>query len=420
MEVFPYRLFLYKSVHLVEGKKVILGVSGGIAAYKAAFLIRLFKKAGAEVRVVATRNALEFITKVSLESLSGNRVYDEVFSPSNDYSTEHIALCEWGDVFVLAPATANIIGKLASGIADDALSTSLLAFNRQLFVAPAMNCNMYEHFSVKRNLRILKDNGVDLIEPAEGYLACGWEGKGRMQEPDLIFDRVSAFFRGINEGKGNALAGKRILVTAGPTYEDIDPVRYIGNNSSGRMGYAIAAELQSRGAKVDLVSGPVSVAPPENVELTYVRSSEQMHDLCMKLFPLCDAAIMAAAVADYKAEKARQEKIKKTGKTRDKLTLELVPTKDILAEMGRSKGSRVLAGFALETDNEEENARSKLQSKRLDFIVLNSLNDKGAGFSYSTNKITILDNKGEVFRYPLKSKEEAAADIVDKLEKHLL
>ncbi len=401
----------------MKGKKVILGITGGIAAYKAAFLIRLFIKAGAEVRVVVTANALEFITRVTLESLSGNKVYESLFSPSNDYTTEHVALSDWGDVFVIAPATANIIGKLSGGIADDALSTSLLAFNRKLFLAPAMNCKMYDHFAVRKNIDYLKENGVDIIEPPEGYLACGYEGKGRMAEPDAIFERVSAYLHDQGKKTKESLSGRKVMVTAGPTFEDIDPVRYIGNNSSGQMGYAIAAELAARGALVSLVSGPVSLEPPKVNELIMVRTAAEMHKECMKIFPRCDGAIMAAAVADYTCADKSLEKIKKEGGGKGgKLTLELMPTKDIAKELGDNKGPRVLAGFALETSNEEENAKKKLRSKKLDFIVLNSLKDEGAGFSHPTNKISIIDNKGEVFRYPLKSKEEAAADIVDKFE----
>ncbi len=408
------RIAAFSILSILEGKKIILGISGGIAAYKAAFLIRLFKKAGAGVKVVGTSNAFEFISRVTLESLSENKVYDEVFGSQNDYSTEHVALADWGDVFVVAPATANIIGKLANGIADDALSTSLLAFNRQVFVAPAMNCKMLDHFAVQHNIGVLRDQGIYIIEPAEGYLACGYEGRGRMEEPDEIFRVVNTYLGG---GK-KTLDGKHILVTAGPTRENIDPVRYIGNHSSGLMGYAIARELASRGAMVNLVSGPTHLTADGRVQLTRVSTAEEMFDACMKFFPAADAAIMAAAVADYKPETSRSLKIKKEGEP-EKLQLTLVPTEDILGAMGAAKQSQVLAGFALETDNEEKNAIKKLESKKLDFIVLNSLNDTGAGFTHDTNKITILDNNGNVVRYPLKGKEQVAVDIVDTLAKHM-
>ncbi len=396
----------------MKGKKVILGITGGIAAYKAAFLIRLFRKAGAEVKVVGTSNAFQFITRVTLESLSENKVYDQVFGEQNDYTTEHVALTDWGDVFVVAPATANIIGKLANGIADDALSTSLLAFNKQVFIAPAMNCKMYEHFAVQANLQKLKEQKIEIIEPAQGFLACGYEGWGRMEEPEGIFARVREHF--VN--KESNLAGRKVLITAGPTHEAIDPVRYIGNHSSGLMGYAMARELISRGAQVHLVTGPSSLTPPVGAEVTRVTTAREMFDACMKIYPQCDAGIMAAAVADYAPKDPTAKKIKKE-KTGN-ITLKLVPTPDILAELGKMKKNQVLAGFALETDNAEKNAIQKVKSKNLDFIVLNSLSDEGAGFSHDTNKISIIDNNLDIFRYSLKNKREVAADIADTLEKY--
>ncbi len=400
---------------MLEGKKIILGISGGIAAYKAAILIRLFKKAGAEVKVVVTANALEFITRVTLESLSGNRVYDQVFGEQNDYTTEHVALTDWGDAFVVAPATANIIGKLANGIADDALSTSLLAFNKNVFLAPAMNCKMWDHFAVQKNMDYLTASGIHVIEPTEGFLACGYEGRGRMEEPERIFDVVKDSFA----KRPSTLEGKKVLLTAGPTQEAIDPVRYIGNRSSGKMGYALAEELAERGAKVNLISGPVNLfAVHQNIKLTKVTSASEMLEACERFFCDSDAAIMAAAVADYQPEAIAEKKIKK-GKSAQKLELHLVPTTDILAHLGKQKGNRVLVGFALETDNEMDNAIKKLISKNLDFIVLNSLSDQGAGFGHNTNKITIINNKKEVSRYHLKEKKEVAADIADTLEKYL-
>ncbi len=273
---------------MIAGKKIILGITGGIAAYKAAFLIRLFKKAGAEVKVVGTANAFEFITRVTLESLSENRVYDQVFGEQNDYTTEHVALTDWGDVFVVAPATANIIGKYANGIADDALSTSLIAFDKQVFVAPAMNCKMFAHDAVQDNLHKLRKRNVQIIEPAAGFLACGYEGWGRMEEPETIFEQVRAHFTPVD----SLLSGKKVLVSAGPTHEAIDPVRFIGNHSSGKMGYALAAELHRRGAEVSLVSGPVSLEPPDVARLVKVTSAGEMHEACMAAFPDCDVAIM--------------------------------------------------------------------------------------------------------------------------------
>ncbi len=401
---------------MLKDKKIILGISGGIAAYKAAFLIRLFKKAGAEVKVVGTANAFEFITRVTLESLSENKVYDEVFGPENDYTTEHVALTDWGDVFIVAPATANIIGKFANGIADDALSTSLIAFDKKVFLAPAMNCKMYANFAFQRNLDYLKKNNVDVIEPAEGFLACGYEGKGRMEEPEHIFNVVESYF----SQEKLSLQNKQILVTAGPTHEAIDPVRYIGNHASGKMGYALAKALANRGAKVNLVSGPVDIqCKHPNIVLTKVTTAEEMYNSCMTHYTTCDAAIMAAAVADYKPKTIHQEKVKK-GKNKQMVKLELIPTPDILWAMGEKKEKQVLVGFALETTDEEKNAREKLKNKNLDFIILNSLKDSAAGFGYDTNKITIIDNKNQVFRYPLKDKSEVATDIVDMLEKFLV
>jgi phosphopantothenoylcysteine decarboxylase / phosphopantothenate---cysteine ligase len=399
---------------MLKGKKIILGITGGIAAYKAAFLLRLFKKAGAEVRVVVTPNALEFITRVTLESLSENKVYDKVFGKGNDYTTEHVALTDWGDVFVVAPATANIIGKLANGIADDALSTSLLAYNKKVFLAPAMNCKMWDHFAVQNNLQHLVHNGIQIIEPAEGFLACGYEGRGRMEEPEMIYKVVEQFLH----DRKSSLSGKRILLTAGPTHEAIDPVRYIGNRSSGKMGYALAEELAARGAKVQLVSGPVNLIPKhQNIVLTNVTTASEMLKACENHFDDCDAAIMAAAVADYKPEVTGTTKIKKDNSS-EKFQIQLVHTPDILASLGKEKKHRILAGFALETDNEHDNAIRKLKSKNLDFIVLNSLKDEGAGFEHNTNKITIINNKMEVSRYHLKDKKEVAVDIADTLEKY--
>jgi phosphopantothenoylcysteine decarboxylase / phosphopantothenate---cysteine ligase len=394
---------------MFQGKKIIIGISGGIAAYKSLYLIRLFKKAGAEVRVVATENALWFVTRVSLESLSQNKVYDKVFGPENDYTTEHISLTDWADIIVVAPATANILGKYANGIADDALSTTLMAFDRQVFIAPAMNCKMFENFALQRNIDYLKSKGVRIIEPAEGYLACGYEGKGRMEEPDDIFRQVEQYFSTQND-----LVGKKILVTAGPTYEQIDPVRFLGNFSTGKMGFSIAESLANRGAIVTLITGPVSeTINHKNIQRVDVLSAEQMFDQALGHFPDMDAAILAAAVSDYKPSIRQDQKIKRDGKN---FTLELVPNPDILASLGKiKKTGQVLAGFALETENEVENAKSKLQKKNLDFIVLNSLKEEGAGFGADTNKISIIDNKNQLSVFELKSKKLVAEDIADKL-----
>lgn len=398
---------------MLKGKKIILGISGGIAAYKSLILIRLLIKAGAEVRVVTTENALWFVTRVSLESLSQNKVYDKVFGEENDYTTEHISLTDWGDALVVAPATANIIGKYANGIADDALSTSLMAFDKQVFIAPAMNCKMYDNFAFQRNVQFLKDNNVQFVEPGSGYLACGYEGKGRMEEPEVIFKTLNDFFLSEND-----LEGKKIMITAGPTREKIDPVRYISNFSSGKMGYAIAMELAERGAWVQLISGPVDITIDHpHIKITRVVSAEEMAKACFDIFPEMDATIKTAAVSDYKPQQTKQQKIKRK---KDKVSLQLISNQDILKELGaRKTDKQILVGFALESENALENAKDKLIKKNLDFIVLNSLEDKGAGFTTDTNKITILNNKNEVLKFDLKSKKLVAKDIAEQLKLYL-
>jgi phosphopantothenoylcysteine decarboxylase/phosphopantothenate--cysteine ligase len=394
---------------MLKGKHVILGISGGIAAYKSAVLIRLLVKAGAEVKVVASKHALEFITKVTIETLSQNKLYYDLFSSDNDYTTEHVSLTDWGDLFIVAPATANIIGKLASGIADDALSSSLLAFNKSVFLAPSMNTKMYEHFAVQKNIQYLKSNKISFIDPAEGYLACGYEGKGRMEEPENIIAFIEKELK-----KKASLTGKKALVTAGPTYEAIDPVRFIGNNSSGLMGFAVAEALADNGAEVTLITGPVKfeTANPQ-IKRINVISAEEMAVACMKVFPDTDITVMAAAVADYTPLKKEFSKIKK----QDRLfEIKLKPTIDILSSLGKKKHKgQVLVGFALETDNEIENAKKKCHTKNLDFIVLNSLNDKGAGFVHKTNKITIVDMNNKITTFGLKDKKAVAQDITEKI-----
>ncbi len=393
---------------MLAGKKILIGISGGIAAYKTPFLIRELIKKGCEVKVVVTNNALEFVTLTTLKTLSQNEVYYDMFS-NNEYSTEHISLTDWADCFVVAPATANIIGKFANGIADCPLSTSLLAFDKDVFIAPAMNTKMYSNLSVKKNIQTLKAFGVNFISSTKGYLACGYEGEGRMEEPSEIVRFIEEFY-----SKKLELKDKTILVTAGGTQEQIDAVRYIGNNSSGKMGYAIAEELASRGAKVILVSGRTYLeVKNNNITLINIVSSHDMFVQATKHFPKCDAAILSAAVADYKPEHQAKNKIKKK---QTNLTLTLIPTEDILATLGKSKKkNQILVGFALETDNELENAKKKLTNKNLDFIVLNSLRDKGAGFGTPTNKITIIDKNNNIENFKLKTKEEVAVDIVNKL-----
>ena len=396
---------------MVEGKKIVVGITGGIAAYKVPQLIRLFVKNGAEVKVVATKNALQFVTPLTLETVSGNAVYSDVFAPKNEYSTEHIALADWADMLVVAPATANIIGKFASGIADDALSTLFLAFAKDVVVCPAMNTNMYNSPVVQENLNCLKDKGVNILSPAEGELACGTSGVGRMPEPEAIFKYVNGIF-----DKKLTLGGKTFLVTAGPTYERIDAVRFVGNFSTGKMGFAVAEELAKRGAKVILVAGPTHLtAKNPNIQQINVESAREMYEACIETFPSCNAAILSAAVADYRPENVADHKIKKTAGT-ETLDIHLVQNPDILATLGKMKTDRqMLVGFALETDNELENAKAKLTRKNLDMIVLNSLHDAGAGFGHDTNKVTIITADGTVCEGSLKSKADVAKDIVDMI-----
>lgn len=392
-------------------KKIIVGITGGIAAYKIPQLIRLFAKNGDEVKVVATKNALQFVTPLTLETVSGNAVYSDVFAPKNEYSTEHIALADWADMIVVAPSTANIIGKFASGIADDALSTLLLAFAKDIVVCPAMNTNMYNSPVVQENLNCLKDKGVNILSPAEGELACGTSGVGRMPEPEEIFEFAEAVF-----AKKLSMSGKTVLVTAGPTYERIDSVRFIGNFSTGKMGFAVAEELAERGAKVILVAGPTSLtAKHRNIKQINIESAREMYEACIENFPSCNAAILSAAVADYRPETVADHKIKKTADT-ETLDIHLVQNPDILATLGKMKNDhQLLVGFALETDNELENAKAKLTRKNLDMIVLNSLKDKGAGFGHDTNKVTIITADGTVREGSLKSKADVAKDIVDMI-----
>lgn len=390
------------------GKRILLGVSGGIAAYKIPMLVRLLTKEGNEVKIVASNSALNFVSELTLQTLSKHRVYTDMFLPYEENTTEHISLSEWADVFIVAPATANIIGKYANGIADDALSTVLLAFEKKVFFAPAMNTAMYNNPAVRNNLNILLNRGIEIIEGEEGELACGSVGKGRMAEIEQIYKHINNYFT-----EKEDLKGKTFLVTAGPTVEQIDSVRYISNNSSGKMGYAIAEEVLQRGGKVNLISGPVSVKIEENnnLNLIKVKSAQQMYEASMQEFKNSDVAICSAAVADYTPKQVFSGKMKKKEQF---LTIELEPTKDILKTLGQNKGEKIVVGFALESSNEIENAKKKLSSKNLDFIVLNSLNDKGAGFEYATNKVTLID-KDTITPLPLKTKKEVAKDIINKI-----
>lgn len=386
--------------------KIIVGITGGIAAYKAPELVRLLKKAGHEVRCAATEHALEFVTRVTLETVSGAPLYSDLFASGR---TEHISLKDWGEMLVVAPATANIIGKVASGIADDALSTLLLAFSgKPVFMAPAMNCEMWAHPAVQRNVETLKSWGIRMVGPAEGELACGVSGVGRMSEPEEIVKSVATVLQ-----HTGPLAGQRWLVTAGPTYERIDSVRFIGNYSSGKMGFALAEALAGAGADVELVSGPTHLdCRHPRVHLVRVESAREMYAAATEVFPRCHGAILSAAVADYRPAECADHKLKKNGS--EGMTLELVQNPDILATLGGMKREgQTLVGFALETDNEEANAQRKLEKKNLDYIVLNSLRDKGAGFGVDTNKVYIIGRDGSRTESPLLSKQEVARLIIN-------
>lgn len=392
----------------LDGRRILLGITGSIAAYKAAVLCRLLKTAGADVRVVMTPLAKQFITPLTMATLSKNPILVEFFDPENGAWNSHVTLGEWADCYLIAPATANTLAKMATGVADNLLLTTYLSARCPVVVAPAMDLDMYAHEATQQNLRTLAARGVRIVEPEEGELASGLQGKGRMAEPD----RIAAFVGGLLDEKKKTLAGKRLIVTAGATIEAIDPVRFISNHSSGKMGYAIAGELAARGAAVTLVTGRTSLPTPAGVERVDVLSAAEMYEAAVGAFDASDGAVMCAAVADYTPAHVSDTKIKKGD---GGLTIELRRTRDIAAELGARKGGRVLVGFALETDDEEAHAEAKLTKKNFDFIVLNSLRDPGAGFRGDTNKVTLIDRASRE-ELPLMSKREVAARIADKLE----
>lgn len=396
----------------LKGKHIVLGITGGIAAYKSAMLARLLVKAGAEVQVIMTPPAREFITPLTMSTLTGKPVITEFFSANTGEWHSHVDLGLWADYFVVAPATACSIAKMATGVADNMLITSYLSTRGRVLVAPAMDFDMMAHPTTTRNLDTLRADGVRVVEAATGELASHLVGKGRMAEPADIVTALDAW-----EAEKATLAGRRVLITAGPTFERIDPVRFIGNFSSGKMGYALADEAARRGASVTLVSGPVSLRPTEpGVEVVSVESAREMLDAAAGAWPEADIAIMAAAVADYRPEQPAERKIKRE-KT-DDCTLHLVQNPDIAATLGASKRpGQILAGFALETDNEQHNALDKMERKHLDMIVLNSLRHPGAGFGTDTNKVCVLKADGSLTDYPLKSKRDVATDILNEIER---
>ena len=394
------------------GKKIVLGITGSIAAYKAAVLIRLLIKKGAEVQVVITPAGKEFITPITLSALTSKPVVSEFFAQRDGSWHSHVVLGQWADAMLIAPATASTIGKMAHGVADNMLITTYLSMKAPVFVAPAMDLDMFAHPSTTENIDTLRRYGNHIIEPAEGELASHLVGKGRMEEPENIVAYLERHF-----ARSEEFAGKKIVITAGPTYEKIDPVRFIGNYSSGKMGFTLAEECAARGAEVTLVAGPVQLKTMHpNIHRIDVESCAEMYAATTETFKTADCGILCAAVADFTPETTADTKIKREG---DDLILRLKPTHDIAAELGRmKKPHQHLVGFALETNDEHVNAQGKLVRKNLDFIVLNSLNDKGAGFRHDTNKITII-SKEEVKEYPLKPKSEVAKDIIDELSRIL-
>ena len=394
---------------MLNGKHIILGITGSIAAYKAAMLCRLLVKEGAEVRVIMTPLAKQFITPLTMATLSKHPILVEFFNPEYGEWYAHVSLGEWADMLLIAPATANTLAKMTTGVADNLLLTTYLSARSKVAIAPAMDLDMYAHITTQNNLRTLAERGVAIIEPEAGELASGLIGKGRMAEPEEIVKQVKDIFA---KECVQTLAGKHYIVTAGATIEPIDPVRYITNHSTGKMGYAIAEELALRGAKVTLVSGRTALQTPKGVERVDVVTAEDMYTATTEAWKEADGAVMCAAVADYTPKCVAHQKLKKSD---DDMSIELKRTKDIAKELGATKGDRILVGFALETNDEEANAEGKLKRKNLDFIVLNSLRDKGAGFGGDTNKITLIDANGSQ-EHPLMSKREVASIIVDKIE----
>lgn len=393
---------------MLKGKKIVLGITGSIAAYKACYLIRGLIKLGAEVQVVITQSGKEFITPLTLSTLTGNPVVSEFFDRRDGSWHSHVQLGLWADAMIIAPASACTIGKMANGVADNMLITTYLSMKAPVFIAPAMDLDMYAHPSTQKNLETLRSYGNHIIEPETGFLASKLEGKGRMEEPDRIIDILDTFF-----AEKADLNGKKIMITAGPTYEKLDPVRFIGNYSSGKMGIALAEECAERGAEIELICGPISIKTTHpNIKRTDVESAYEMYKTATETFPDMDAAILCAAVADFTPSAVATNKIKREG---NKLTLELKATKDIAQALGQIKSkNQVLVGFALETNDEVNHAKEKLHKKNLDFIVMNSLQEEGAGFRHDTNKVTFIDKDGET-PFQLKSKREVAKDIVNKL-----
>ena len=397
---------------MLKDKKIVIGITGSIAAYKVPFLVRHLIKEGAQVKVLMTPAAVNFVTPLTLSTLSRNPVIIDPFKVATGEWNNHVELGLWADAMIFAPVTANTLGKMVNGIADNFVITAYLSARCPVFIAPAMDLDMYNHPSTQKNISILKSYGNILIEPQVGELASGLSGPGRMEEPENLVALLKNYFSEVND-----LTGKNVLVTAGPTYEAIDPVRFIANHSSGKMGFAIAEEAARRGATVILISGPSHLETHHpNITRIDVVTATEMHDACLRHFPASEIAVMAAAVADFMPAKLSEVKLKKNDLG---YSLDLKPTTDILKKLGSlKKKAQILVGFALETDSEIPNASNKLKEKNLDIIILNSLKDPGAGFSSDTNKITILDNSGKVVKGELKDKREVATDILNAVTAH--
>lgn len=395
---------------MLTGKKIIIGITGSIAAYKIPFLIRLLKKAGAEVQIVMTPAAKDFVTPLTLSTLCERPVLIDFFNKDDGNWSSHVELGLWADMLVIAPASANTLAKMATGIADNLLLTTILSARCPVVFAPAMDLDMYKHPTTSENIQKLESFGYKLIEPVEGELASGLEGFGRLEEPENIVSKIEEYFN-----DSLLFAGKKVLVTAGPTFEPIDPVRFIGNHSSGKMGIEIAKALAGQGAEVNLVIGPTSInVDHPGIFVTRITTASEMYAECVKIFPDTDIAIMSAAVSDFSPAKEERQKIKKADGLK---SIKLVPTVDILADLGKNKmDGQILVGFALETENELDNARKKMSQKNLDIIVLNSLKDIGSGFGYDTNKVTILTKNGDELIYDLKPKKEVALDLLSVIK----
>ncbi|HZH60654.1 MAG TPA: bifunctional phosphopantothenoylcysteine decarboxylase/phosphopantothenate--cysteine ligase CoaBC [Metabacillus sp.] len=399
---------------MISGKKILLCVSGGIAVYKAAALTSKLVQAGAEVKVIMSDSAMEFVSPLTFQALSRNDVFFDTFDEKNSKVIAHIDLADWADLVLVAPATANVIGKLANGIADNMLTTTLLATTAKVWIAPAMNVHMYNHPAVQKNIKTLYEYGYEFIEPSEGFLACGYVGKGRLEEPEKILSLVTNYFEKLELGE--PLKNIKVLITAGPTREKLDPVRYFTNHSSGKMGYAIAEEAAKLGATVTLITGPTSIPLPDSVHTITVESAEEMYQQVMNFFPKADVVIKSAAVADYRPITTFEQKMKKS---HDHLVIEMEKTIDILNELGRQKTKQILVGFAAETNNLEQYAKKKVENKNLDLIVANNITTEGAGFGTDTNIVTIYDRKLNKNELPLMSKKEVARKLLEKVHSML-